>query len=48
MPHQIYLWYGYPVRLEKFIGHIAGRSYWWVTTLYTPTPELMVIVKTEP
>jgi hypothetical protein len=44
MPHQVVLWYGYPVRLEKFVAAIEGRSYWWVTTLYTATPETMIIV----
>jgi hypothetical protein len=33
MPHQVVLWFGYPLRKEKFVANIGNRSYWWCTML---------------
>ena len=43
MPHQVVLWWGYPVRKEKFVGRIANRNYWWVTFL-TPSKTYTMVV----
>ena len=43
MRNQVVLWYGYPIRLDKYVWKLNGNEYWYATTLYTKEPEVMMV-----